>query len=119
MHRQAGDARRGRIFQTVAQEGGDRGKRRKKDWESRRLSGGLRFGFFAGPGEEHGRRRRRCPLRERVREKEKISSGARARVQKGTYCFHNFCLADSGRFGSWIGIKIGIMRHCCVLNPSS
>ena len=67
MHRQAGDAQRGRIVQTVAQEGGEH-ERREKDWESRRLGGGLRFGFFAGPGEEHGRRRRRCPLRERQRE---------------------------------------------------
>ena len=49
MHRQAGDAQRGRIFQTVAQEGGDLGKKRKKDWESPRLGGGLGFGFFAGP----------------------------------------------------------------------
>ena len=43
MHRQAVDAQRGRIFQTVAQEGGEQ--------ESRRLGGGLGFGFFAGPGE--------------------------------------------------------------------
>ena len=91
-HRRAGDARRGRIFQTVAQEGGDRGKRREKDWKSLRLSGGLGFGFFAGPGEEHGRRRRCCPLRERVREKEKMSSGARARVQKGTYIAYIYFL---------------------------
>ena len=68
MHRQAGDAQRGRIFQTVdAQEVGEH-----ENWESRRLGGGLRFGFFAGPGEEHGQRGRRCPLRERLREKAKI-----------------------------------------------
>ena len=42
MHRQAGDAQRGRTFQTVAQEGGEQ--------ESRRLGGGLGFGFFAGLG---------------------------------------------------------------------
>ena len=68
MHRQAGDAQRRRTFQTVAQKGGKRGKRQEKEWESRRLGGGLGFVFFAGPGEEHGRRRRRCPLRERLRE---------------------------------------------------
>ena len=65
MHRRAGDAQRARTFQTVAQEGGEQES-------TRRLGGGLGYGFFAGPGEEHGRRRRRCPLRERPREKEKI-----------------------------------------------
>ena len=33
--------------------------------------------------------------------KRRSSSGARAHAQKGMYCFHNFCLADSGWFGSW------------------
>ena len=41
MHRQAGDAQRGRTFQTVAQEGGEQES-------SRRLGGGLGFGFFRG-----------------------------------------------------------------------
>ena len=119
MHRQAGDARRGRIFQTVAQEGGDRGKRWEKDWESRRLSGGLGFGFFAGPGEEHGRRRRRYPLRERLREKEKIIVWRKSTCSK-RHVFNIFWSCRFGvRFGSWIGITFGIMRHCCVLNPSS
>ena len=61
---QAGDEQRGRKFQAVAQEGGEQE-------ESRRLGGGLGFGFFVWPGEEHGQRRRRCPLRERQRKKEK------------------------------------------------
>ena len=95
MHRQAGDAQRRRIFQ-VAQEGGDRGKRREKDWGSRRLGGGLGFGFFAEPGEEHGRRRRRCPLREHHATKRRSSPAARARAPKGTYCFLIFL---SCRFG--------------------
>ena len=103
MHRQAGDAQRGRIFQTVAQEGGDRGKRRDDDWESRRL-GGLGFGFFAGPGEEHGRRRRRCPLRERLREKDKIVVCRKSTCSKRhillSYIY--FWLEDSG-FGSVLG----------------
>ena len=51
--------------------------------------------------------------------KKRSSPAARARAQKGTYCFHNFGLADSGWFRSWFGIKIGIMRHCSVLNPNS
>ena len=63
MHRQAGDGQRGREFQTAAQEGGEQ--------ESRRLGSGLGFSFFVGPGEEHGRRRRRCPLRERLHENKK------------------------------------------------
>ena len=63
MHRQAGDAQLARTFQTVAQEGGEQES-------TRRLGGGLGFGFFAGPGEKHGRRRRRCPLRERLCERE-------------------------------------------------
>ena len=44
MHRQAGDAQRGRTFQTVAQEGGKRES-------TRRLGGGSGLGFFAGPWE--------------------------------------------------------------------
>ena len=64
IYRQAGDAQRGRTFQTVAQEGGEQ--------ESRRFGGRWGFGSFAGSGEEHGRRKRRCPLRERLREKAKI-----------------------------------------------
>ena len=64
IHCQAGNAQRARTFQTLAQEGGEQ--------VSTRRLGGLGFGFFARPGEEHGRRRRRCPLRERLREREKI-----------------------------------------------
>ena len=52
--------------------------------------------------------------------KRRSSPAGRARAQNGTYCFHTcFCLAESGWFGSWFEIQIGIMRHCCVLNPSS
>ena len=80
MHGQAGDAQRGRTFQTVAQEGAEQ--------ESRRLGGGSGFGFIAGPGDEHGRQRRRCPLRERLREEEEIIVCRKSRLQKGTYCFH-------------------------------
>ena len=72
MHRQAGDAQRGRIFETVGAQGRGEHERQESDWESKRFRGGLVFGFFAGPGEEHGRWRRRCPLRERLRKKEKI-----------------------------------------------
>ena len=103
MHSQAGDAQRGRIFETVdAQEGGEH-ERQEKDWESRRLGGGLGFGFFAGPGDEHGRRRRRSPLRERLREKEKIvvcrkRTCFKKDVLLPVYC----CVADSG-FGSVLG----------------
>ena len=62
MHRQAGDAQRGRIFETVGAQGRGEHERQETEWESKRLSGGSGFGFFAGPGEEHGRRRRRSPL---------------------------------------------------------
>ena len=72
MHRQAGDAQRWRKFQTVAQEGGERGERQGKNWERKRLRGGSCFGFIAGPGEEHRRRKRRCLLRKRLRVKDKI-----------------------------------------------
>ena len=51
--------------------------------------------------------------------KRRSSPAARARAQKGTYCFNIFRLADSGWFGSWFGIKVGTMRHDCVFTPSS
>ena len=82
MRRQAGGAQRGRTFQTVAQEGGEQ--------ESRRLGGGLGFGFFAGPGKEHGRRRRRCPLRECLREKEKIIACRKSTRSKRHVLLHFF-----------------------------
>ena len=104
MHRKAGDAQRGRIFQTVAQEGGEQES-------TRRLGGGLGFSVFAGPGEENGGGE--VPVRyESVNARKRRSSpAARARAQKGTHCFHHFCLADSGWFRSWFGIKIGITGH--------
>ena len=46
MHRQAGDAQRGRIFETVDAQGGGEHERQEKDWESRRLGVGLGFGWF-------------------------------------------------------------------------
>ena len=93
----------------MAQEGGDRGKMQEKDWESRRLGGGLGFGFFAGPGEEHGRRRRRCPLRERLREKEKIVLCRKSTCSKRHVLFSLFCcLADSG-FGSVLGLVLKLV----------
>ena len=41
MHRQAGDAQRGRIFETVNAQGGGEHERQEKDLESRKLGGGL------------------------------------------------------------------------------
>ena len=51
--------------------------------------------------------------------KRRSSSGARARVQKGTYCFHIFWFCRFGVwFGFWFVIKVVTMRHCCVFTPS-
>ena len=74
MDRQAGDAQRERTLQAVAQEGGEQES-------TRRLGGGSGFSFFARPWEEHGRRKRRCRLRERLHvRRRRSSSGARARA---------------------------------------
>ena len=95
MHRQAGDAQRGRTFQTVAQESGEQ--------KSRRLTGGLGFGFFAGPWEEHGRRRRRCPLRERLREEEKIIVCRKSTCSKRHAFLSLFGVLQIRVFGSVVG----------------
>ena len=85
----------------MAQEGGEQ--------KSRRLGGGLRFGFFLGPGEEHGRRTRRCPLRERLREKEKTIARRNSTCSKKHVVFNIFsCLADSG-FGSVLGLELRLV----------
>ena len=93
--------------------------RRRSGRFSRSLGGGLRFGFFTGPGEELGRRRRRCPLRERLREKEKIdlivwrkSACCIRHVLLSLFC----CVADSG-FGSvvgWVFRSVVIYGVTCV-----
>ena len=75
----------------------------EKDWESRRLSSGLGFRFFAGPGEEHGRRRRRRPLR--LREKEKIITYRKSTCSKRHVVLLLFL---SCRFGVWFGSWLGI-----------
>ena len=62
MHRQAGDAQRGRTLEAVQPQEGGKDDRQERDWESKRFGAGVGFGFFAGPGEQHGRWRRRCPL---------------------------------------------------------
>ena len=105
VHLQAGDAQRGRKFQTVAQEGGEQ--------ESRRLGGGLGFDFFVGPGEEHGRRRRCCPLRESLREKEKTIACRRSTCSKRHVLLQNSlyyfsCLEDSG-FRSVLGLVLKLV----------
>lgn len=61
-----------RTFEAVDPQGGGEHEKQERDWGSRRLGGGLVVGFFAGPGEERGRCRRRRLLRERLREKKKI-----------------------------------------------
>ena len=40
MHRQVGDAQRGRIFETVDAQGRGEHESQEKDWETRRLGGG-------------------------------------------------------------------------------
>ena len=34
---------------------GDEKRRQESEWERRRFGAGVVFGFFAGPGEQHGR----------------------------------------------------------------
>ena len=53
--------------------------------------------------------------------KRRSSSCAKARVQKGTYCFHILFLSCRFGvwFGFWFGIKVGTMRLGCVFMPSS
>ena len=100
MHRQAGDAQRGRIFETVDAQGGVEHERQEKDWESRRLGGRLGLDSFAEPGEEHGRRRRRCPLRERLREKDKIIVCRKSACSKRHVFLSLFCCVADLAFGS-------------------
>ena len=107
MHRQAGDAQRGRAFEAVHPQGGGEHERQERNRESRSFGGGLVFGFFAGPEKEHGRWRRRCPLRERLREKEKIIAYSKTFARQGT-CRFRLWLRDvflSCRFG--VGSVVG------------
>ena len=79
----------------MAQEGEER--------ESEGLGGELGFGFLAGPGKEHGRRRRRCPLRERLRDKGKIIFCCKRTCSIRHVLLSIFgCVADSG-FVSFLG----------------
>ena len=69
MHGQAGDAQRGRIFETVdAQEGGEH-ERQESNWKREGIGTGWSFSIFGGWGHETPGRRITCPRRTRVREK--------------------------------------------------
>ena len=81
MHRQAGDAQRGRTLKAVQPQEGGEDDRHERDWESRWFGAGVVFGFFAGPGEQRGRWRRRCPLRE-LREKNMIIADSKSICSK-------------------------------------
>ena len=89
---------------------GQSDRRQESDWGSRRLCGGLVFGFFAGPDEENGRQRRRGPLHERLREKENIIAYRKSTCSKRHIAFIFFlpCRFEV-LFGSWLGIQVGIM----------
>ena len=110
MHHQAGDAQRGRTYEAVDPQGGGGHERQEKDWESRRFGGGLLFGFFAGPGEEYGRWRRRCPLRERLREKEKIIAYGKRTCSKKhvllSFVDSQFCVMQ---IRVWFGPGLGFL----------
>ena len=48
-------------------------KQQESEWEKERSGVGAVLGFFAGSGQQHGRWRRRCSRRERLREKKIIT----------------------------------------------
>ena len=86
MHRQAGDAQRGRIFEAVDSQGGGEHESQERDWESSRLGGGL------------------GPLRDRLREKENIIV-YESKEKKARIAFIIWLCCRSGvSFGSWLGI---------------
>lgn len=82
----------GGYFERVEAQGVAEHDRQESDWGSKTFHGGLVFVFFVGPGEEHGRRRRRCPLRERLRAKEKIIAYRKSTCSKRhVLLFFIFC----------------------------
>ena len=77
------------------------------------------FGFFTGPGKQHGRWRRRCPLRESLRGKEKNIANSKRICSKRHVLFSICDVAISFfvliRFGSvLVGCLGGYDGTACV-----